>query len=835
VEGKLATRADASKHLGDFAKIVQGVNGTLDAVIGPLNVAAEYVDRISKGDIPEKITDSYNGDFNEIKNNLNACIGAVNALVADAGMLSQAAVEGKLATRADASKHLGDFAKIVQGVNDTLDSVIRPLNVAAEYVDRISKGDIPEKITDSYNGDFNEIKNNLNQCIGAVNALVVDAAMLSQAAVEGKLATRADASKHLGDFAKIVQGVNDTLNAVIGPLNVAAEYVDRISKGDIPEKITDNYNGDFNEIKNNLNQCIGAVNALVADAGMLSQAAVEGKLATRADASKHLGDFAKIVQGVNDTLNAVIGPLNVAAEYVDRISKGDIPEKITDNYNGDFNEIKNNLNQCIGAVNALVADAGMLSQAAVEGKLATRADASKHLGDFAKIVQGVNGTLDAVIGPINEAANVLEKLANKDLTARVVGDYAGDLALIKNNLNAAAEALHEVLANTLDATRQVSSISSQVAKGAQDTGKASQQVAETIQQVAKGANEQTATVTTTAKSMEQLNQAIEEVAKGAQAQALSAQDTSRQMNEISHTVEQVARNAQSSAQAAQQVAQTAKTGGDAVQNSIKGMAKITDSTSQSSANIRSLGVSSKQIGEIVDMITDIAEQTNLLALNAAIEAARAGEHGKGFAVVADEVRKLAERSAKATKEIGGLIKSIQAGVETAVTSMEQVAREVEQGSGLAQDAGKALDGIMSGVDGIVGQVQDVSAAAEQMAAGAAEVVKAVENISAITEQSTASTQQMSANSGEVTRSVEQISAISEQNAAAAEQVSAAAEEQNASVEEMSASAQEMAKLAADLEQLVAQFKLENGQAGREIRASAGAGRRTERSRVAAAV
>ncbi|MEZ5335862.1 MAG: hypothetical protein R2741_11820 [Methanolobus sp.] len=45
------------------------VNSCLDAFIGPLNVAAEYIDRISKGDIPPAITDSYNGDFNEIKNN----------------------------------------------------------------------------------------------------------------------------------------------------------------------------------------------------------------------------------------------------------------------------------------------------------------------------------------------------------------------------------------------------------------------------------------------------------------------------------------------------------------------------------------------------------------------------------------------------------------------------------------------------------------------------------------------------------------------------------------------------------------------------------------------
>ena len=161
--------------------------------------------------------------------------------------------------------------------------------MAAEYVDRISKGDIPPQITDSYNGDFNEIKNNLNRCIDAVNAMATDAKMLAQAAVDGKLATRADATKHEGDFRKIVQGVNDTLDAVIGPLNVAAEYVDRISKGDIPAKITDSYNGDFNEIKNNLNRCIDAVNAMSADAKMLSRAAVEGKLATRADATQARG------------------------------------------------------------------------------------------------------------------------------------------------------------------------------------------------------------------------------------------------------------------------------------------------------------------------------------------------------------------------------------------------------------------------------------------------------------------------------------------------------------------------------------------------------------------
>ena len=67
VEGKLQTRGNPELVSREFRPIVEGVNATLDAVIGPLNVAAEYVNRISKGDIPAKITDSYNGDFNEIR------------------------------------------------------------------------------------------------------------------------------------------------------------------------------------------------------------------------------------------------------------------------------------------------------------------------------------------------------------------------------------------------------------------------------------------------------------------------------------------------------------------------------------------------------------------------------------------------------------------------------------------------------------------------------------------------------------------------------------------------------------------------------------------------
>ncbi len=667
VAGQLASRVDARKHQGEFRSIVQGVNDTLDAVIGPLNVAAEYVDRISNGNIPPKITDAYSGDFNEIKNNLNKCIDAVNNMSADARLLAEAAVAGHLATRANANRHQGDFRKIVEGVNATLDAVIGPLHVAADYVNRIAKGNIPPPITDSYNGDFNELKENLNRCIDAVNLLIADAGTLATAAIAGQLATRADATRHQGDFRKIVDGVNHTLDAVIGPLNVAAEYVDRISNGSIPPMITDSYNGDFNEIKNNLNKCIDAVNAMSADAQLLTKAAMAGELATRADATKHQGDFRKIVDGVNRTLDAVIGPLSVAARYVDEIAKGRIPPAITDTYAGDFSTLKDNLNQCIGAVNLLVADMGMLSHAAVAGNLATRADASKHQGDFRKIVEGVNATLNAVIEPLNETSRVVQEIADRDLTARVRGGYHGDLAIVRDNINKMAEELSTALTAIVGNSDVLASASAELNHAG------TRMIANTDQTLAQ------ANVAST--SAEQVNRNTRVVATSTE--------------QMGTAIKEIAKNASTAAQVASQAMRMADT---------------------THATIAKLGASSQEIGNVIKVITAIAQQTNLLALNATIEAARAGEAGKGFAVVANEVKELAKETALATEEISQKIEAIQTDTQGSVEAIGQIVAIITQINDIQST-------IATAVEEQTASTHEIQRNVEEAARGTAEIVQ----------------------------------------------------------------------------------------------------------------
>ena len=102
---------------------MRGVNNTLDAVITPLNVAANYVDRISKGDIPPQITDTYKGDFNTIKNNLNLLIEAMQRVTAAAEEIAHGNLTVRIQERSAQDKLMQALTAMVDGLTRTVTDI----------------------------------------------------------------------------------------------------------------------------------------------------------------------------------------------------------------------------------------------------------------------------------------------------------------------------------------------------------------------------------------------------------------------------------------------------------------------------------------------------------------------------------------------------------------------------------------------------------------------------------------------------------------------------------------------------------------------------------------
>jgi len=452
-----------------------------------------------------------------------------------------------------------------------------------------------------------------------------------------------------------IQGLQDATHHVAMDLSQLTQVATGLANGDLSQtaqiqtrpleiKTKDelgNLAQDFNHMIVQLRETTEAyakmgetVKSQIADVNMLVQATIEGDLATRADASKHQGDFRNIVQGINDTLDAVTGPLRIAAEYIERISTGDLPPKITASYNGEFNKIKNNLN---------------------------------HMIDL-----------------LNEMAQAVNQVAKGDLTTAVKP---------RSERDAVGNAFAQMLANLRQLTGQMQEATDNISRANNN--------------ISAATAEQAATVT-------------EQVA--------SVAETSSTVEEVRQTAQQSVERVQLVSEMASNTLKLAENGLDAVKRTEEGMLSLKDQVRHIAETILSLSEQTLQIGEIIATVNDIADQSNLLALNAAMEAARAGEAGRGFAVVAGEVRNLAEQSRQATAQVSSILSEIQKAANTAVMVTEKGTKGAESGVELAQSTGDSIRVIREHAQQVVGAAEQIAASARQQLAGMDQITRAMENI-----------------------------------------------------------------------------------------------------------
>jgi methyl-accepting chemotaxis protein len=412
----------------------------------------------------------------------------------------------------------------------------------------------------------------------------------------------------------------DAFRSLLENLRNKAEAANQIASGNLDVEI--NVASQSDTLGKSMVEMREQINSLIAETGQLIEATKNGKLDVRGHEDKFEGAWSELIAGINELVAAFVQPIQVTSGYVDRISKGDIPELITDDYKGDFNHIKNNLNQCINVMNGLIAETGQLVEFSKAGKLETRGDASKFTGGWADLVAGINDILDAVVRPIQEAQSVLETMADGDLSQHMSGDYAGDFAKIKNALNGSLESLSGILGHVTVAVDQVSTGSREVSGASQS------------------------------------------LSQGAMEQASALEEVSASMTQVGAQTKQNADNATHASQLSQSAKKSANAGNEFMDQLLEAMKEINGK--------------SAEVQKIITVIEEIAFQTNLLALNAAVEAARAGVHGKGFAVVAEEVRSLAQRSAKAANETTALIEDNVKAVNNGSSISDKTAEALQE-------------------------------------------------------------------------------------------------------------------------------------------------------------
>ncbi len=764
--GNLSYRGDISKYEGGFRTVIEGFNSTLDNVVAPLQEASVKVIEIVGGKKSEQIT------HQEYIN--NPFVQAVNQLINNSNTqlekFSEVATHirsGNTSFRLKPEESPVGIRMYLNSINEIMDNYAVPLNMVMDYAKKLAQGVIPEKLENEMQGDFVELQDNFNDCTESITGLIHETNNFVELAKSGYLAKRIDTSKHKGEFKIIVNGFNEALKAIVTQVAVAAEYIDRIAKGDIPGLINEQWNGDFNEIRTNINLLIESFTILN---DMIEATITHSKqgIFDYQNETIHLrGKYLELITGLNQVMNVVsefnnslplavfsadvngnITYMNTATCNTTGLSKEEIMGKdafniflleqsdeeknafnivretkssfqavsactpgikekidvdftitplkenneviglatfiaditeiqsnsrnnlevnsymeneiknLTEVYsavaNGDFTKsykisapteitqksydmlrmIDNSVYTIYRVIMNLSNEIKSLTEAASEGRLDLKANKEGINGDYQDLIDQLNDLIKVIKTPIREAGDVLSKMAEGDLTLRMTGDYCGEFNELKNNINHTGTNLEKLL---IEITEMVAST----------------------------------------------NESSEQIKGYAHTLAASTQEQSSQADDVANATEDMARIVSENADSATHTAQ---------------MANDSAETARESSLV---------VNETINKMNDIS---NVVSLSA-------------------------EKTVEATKEITEQISRIQHDTVAAVEGMQEGTKEVQAGIELTDKSGKALEQIMQSSEKVTNLVQEISAASEEQATATEQISKNIMSISQVSSES----------------------------------------------------------------------------------------------------
>ncbi|AVO53615.1 methyl-accepting chemotaxis protein [Ectopseudomonas mendocina] len=618
-----------------------------------------FAERLARGETSHQLPTR--SDLGSLLVHLQQIAGYIGGLSHNLHHVSDEHARGDIDVTLD-TRLPGFYGDMAQSINALVASHIDVKKKAMACIRGLADGNLRAPL-EAFPGKKAFINESIEALRRNLTGLLSEMRHMSDEHDKGDIDVVIDASRFQGSYAEIAQGINAMVAGHISVKKKAMACVQAFSLGDLKAPL-EPFPGKKAFINDTLETLRSTLTELIAEMRHMSDEHDKGDIDVTIDVTRFQGSYAEIAKGINAMVAGHIAVKKKAIACVQELGAGNL-EAHLETFPGKKVFINETIEQLRTNMVALIEDTSLLSESAMHGKLDVRADANRHKGYYRNIVNGFNGTLEAIITPVNEAMAVISALAEGDLTRTMNGQYKGHLAELQQSLNGTVSKLADIIGQVHQSTGMLTS--------------AAEEISATAQSLSQAASEQAASVEETSASMEQMSASI-------------AQNTD---------------NAKVTDGMASKAAREADEGGQAVRDTVSAM---------------------KTIAEKISIVDDIAYQTNLLALNAAIEAARAGEHGKGFAVVAAEVRKLAERSQVAAQEISEVAKSSVSLAERAGSLLDQMVPSITRTSDLVQEIAAASQEQTTGVSQISAAMAQLSDITQQNAAASEELAATSEEM-----------------------------------------------------------------------------------------------------------
>ncbi|MFJ8741472.1 HAMP domain-containing protein [Embleya sp. NPDC127516] len=451
-DGRLGGQADVKGVSGTWRDLTDSVNFMAGNLTSQVRSIAQVATAVAQGDLSQKVRVDARGEILELKNTINTMVDQLSAFADEVTRVArEVGTDGRLGGQADVKGVSGTWKDLTESVNVMADNLTAQVRSIAQVTTAVAQGDLSQKIRVDARGEILELKETINTMVDQLSAFADEVTRVArEVGTEGNLGGQATVRGASGTWKDLTDNVNVMASNLTGQVRSIAQVATAVARGDLSRKITVEAKGEVAALAEVINTMVDTLSAFADEVTRVArEVGTEGILGGQARVPNVAGTWKDLTDNVNSMANNLTGQVRNIALVTTAVANGDLSKKIDVDARGEILELKTTINTMVDQLSSFAAEVTRVArEVGSEGRLGGQAEVEGVSGTWKRLTENVNELAGNLTRQVRAIAEVASAVAEGDLTRSITVDASGEVAELKDNINAMVGSLRETtLAN----------------------------------------------------------------------------------------------------------------------------------------------------------------------------------------------------------------------------------------------------------------------------------------------------------------------------------------------------------------------------------------------------
>jgi signal transduction histidine kinase/HAMP domain-containing protein/ActR/RegA family two-component response regulator len=378
--------------------------------------------------------------FNEMVDQLALFTSEVTRVAREVG------TEGRLGGQAQVPGVAGTWKDLTDSVNAMAANLTSQVRDIAHVATAVAGGDLSRKITVHVRGEMLELKQTINTMVDQLSSFADEVTRVArEVGTEGRLGGQADVKGVSGTWKNLTDNVNSMANNLTGQVRSIAEVTTAVAQGDLSRKIRVDARGEILELKTTINTMVDQLSSFADEVTRVArEVGTEGRLGGQAAVKGVSGTWKDLTDNVNSMADNLTGQVRAIAAVTTAVAQGDLSKKIDVDARGEILELKTTINTMVDQLSSFADEVTRVArEVGRRGRLGGQAEVEGVSGTWKRLTEDVNELAGNLTRQVRAIAEVTSAVATGDLTRSISVEADGEVAELKDNVNAMVQSLRE--------------------------------------------------------------------------------------------------------------------------------------------------------------------------------------------------------------------------------------------------------------------------------------------------------------------------------------------------------------------------------------------------------